>query len=107
MLLCSVMYSTVWVRVLFARSITAVFFSLCTYLQSYIKLDTVICKYLNLDVFVVVFYSFVIVKFYILVTVHLVIIPINNQYRPVCRSGRNLPTCILSPTRSDIYQMLY
>ena len=73
------------------------FFPICNYLQNYIKLDTVICKYLNLDVFVVVFCSFVIVKCYILVTVHLGIIPINNQYLPVCRS----------PTRSDLYQMLY
>lgn len=52
-----------WVRVLFARFITAICFSLYTYLQNYMRLDTVQSKYLNLDVFVVVFYSFVIVTF--------------------------------------------
>jgi hypothetical protein len=64
MLLCSVMHTTMWVRVVFAWFITAVFFFLCTYLESYTKLDTVQqSKYLNLDVFVVIFYSFVRVFF--------------------------------------------
>jgi fucose 4-O-acetylase-like acetyltransferase len=63
MLLCSGIPTTMWVRVIFAWFITAAFFSLCIYLETYIKLDTVQSKYLNRDVFVVIFYSFVTVFF--------------------------------------------
>ena len=56
------MHTATWLRVLFALFIAAAFVPLCTYLLTYIKAETVQSKYLNLDVFVIIFYVYVIVN---------------------------------------------